>query len=132
FMELLIILNAIKQCSPHSITAVIPYYGYSRQDRLITPYSSIGAEVTAQLFISAGIHNIITVDIHSHRLEKFFNIPLQNVSVLPLFAEDIATSNPHQKFVIVSPDQGGIQRAQNLANALKTDFVSVHKQRAKN
>jgi ribose-phosphate pyrophosphokinase len=131
-MELFIMLNAVKQCSPKSITAVIPYYGYSRQDRLITPYSSIGAEVTAQLFMSAGIHKIITVDIHSHRLEKFFNIPLQNVSVIPLFAEDITTSNPCQKRVIVSPDQGGIQRAQNLADALKTESVFIHKHRAKN
>jgi len=129
FMELLITLNAIKQGSPRSITVVIPYYGYARQDRLIIPQSSIAAELTAHLLQATDVNRIITVDLHAPHIKKYFTIPIDNLSMAPVFREDILASHSLENLLIVSPDAGGHERAQMLAHSLNVKAITLFKDR---
>ncbi|AIL12763.1 hypothetical protein IM40_03275 [Candidatus Paracaedimonas acanthamoebae] len=129
FMELVITLNTIKQCSPRSITAVIPYYGYARQDRHTTPQSSIASELTARLLQVTGVNRIITVDLHTPQIKKYFTLPVDNLSMTTLFCEDILASYPLENLLIVSPDAGGHERAQVLAHHLNVKAITLHKAR---
>ncbi|MBN9412810.1 MAG: ribose-phosphate diphosphokinase [Candidatus Paracaedimonas acanthamoebae] len=128
-MELLITLNALKQSSPCSITVVIPYYGYARQDRLITNQSSVASELIAQLLQSTKIKRIITIDLHAPQIKKYFTIPLDNLSTAPLFCKDILTFHSLENLLIVSPDAGGQDRAQMLAHHLNVDVITLQKER---
>lgn len=131
-MELLITLNALKQSSPRSITVIIPYYGYARQDRLITNQSSVASELLAYLLQSTEIKRIITVDLHAPQIKKYFTIPLENLSTAPLFCEDILTFHSLENLLIVSPDAGGQDRAQILGHYLNVDVITLQKERNEN
>ncbi|OJX09332.1 MAG: hypothetical protein BGO77_04675 [Caedibacter sp. 37-49] len=128
-MELMITLDAIKSNNPRSVTAVIPYFGYSRQDRQTITSSSIPANLIAQLIITSGADKIITVDLHSEHLRKFSNLSLQNVPITSVFYEAIASDYLPKDTLIISPDQGGIDRAHALAKLLNLDVVSLYKRR---
>ncbi len=128
-MELMITLDAIKSSNPRSVTAVIPYFGYSRQDRQTITSSSIPANLIAQLIMASGADKIITVDLHSKHLQKLSNLSLQNVPITSVFFEAIASDSLPKDTLIISPDQGGIDRAHALAKLLNLDVVSLYKQR---
>lgn len=129
-MELLIMVDALKRSSAHSITAVIPYYGYARQDRKAAPRVPITAKLTADLLEAAGIHRVITVDLHAAQIQGFFNIPVDNLFGSIMFVDYIRSkkfANP----VIASPDIGGVARARSYADKLDYDLVIVDKKREK-
>ncbi len=129
-MELLIMVDAFKRSSARSITAVIPYYGYARQDRKAAPRVPITAKLTADLLEAAGIGRVITVDLHAAQIQGFFNIPVDNLFGSIMFVDYIKSkgfANP----VIASPDIGGVARARSYANKLGYDLVIVDKKREK-
>ncbi len=128
-MELLITLDAIKRNNPKSLTAVIPYFGYSRQDRETLASSSIPAHLVAHLIMTSGADKIITIDLHSSYLQQLPNISLENIPITPIFYEAISMTAFSSDTLIISPDQGGNDRAQALAKLLNLDVVSLYKQR---
>lgn len=130
-MELLITLNAINQAFPRSVTAIIPYYGYSRQDRLFTDQSSIASELIARLLQATSLNRIITIDLHAPKINKYFMMPLHNLSMVSLFCEDIRTFHSLENLLIVSPDAGGHKRAQAIAHSLNVKAITLHKNRDK-
>lgn len=128
-MELLIILDALKRGSAHRITAVIPYYGYARQDRKTTPRSPISAKLVANLLTVAGADRVLTVDWHSNQIQGFFDIPTDNLTLAPLFSQHIQRHYETNSLVIVSPDVGGMMRARLVAEHLGTDMAVIDKRR---
>ena len=129
-MELLIMVDALKRSSAHSITAVVPYYGYARQDRKAAPRVPITAKLTADLLEAAGIHRMITVDLHAAQIQGFFNIPVDNLFGSIMFVDYIKSkklANP----IIASPDIGGVARARSYADKLGYDLIIVDKKREK-
>ena len=130
FMELLIIADALKRSSANSITAVIPYFGYARQDRKAAPRVPITAKLIADMIETSGIDRIITVDLHAAQIQGFFNIPVDNLFGLSLFVEYVKNKNLKNP-IVVSPDIGGVARARTYANALGVDLVIVDKKRDK-
>lgn len=126
-MELLIMIDALKRSAAQRIVAIIPYFGYARQDRLSGPGTPITARLVADLLETAGIHHLITIDLHAKQIEGFFNIPVHNLSLATLFEEEIRQR--FQSPLIVSPDIGGVVRARELAHNLHTDLVIVEKRR---
>ncbi len=130
-MELLIILDALKRASAKRITAVIPYYGYARQDR--KPYSRtpISAKLVADILTSAGAHRVLTMDLHSGQIQGFFNIPVDNLFSTPVFEDYIKSKFEKDQFLVVSPDVGGLVRARALAKRLNSDLAIVDKRREK-
>lgn len=127
-MELLLICDALKRASAQEITAVVPYYGYARQDRKVMPREPISARLAADLMIKAGIHRIITFDLHKDQIEGFFDIPVDNLEVLPLLA-DYFLDKKLKNLVIVSPDAGGTARARHLAKLLNASLALIDKRR---
>jgi ribose-phosphate pyrophosphokinase len=113
-MELLVMLDAIKRASADRITAVIPYYGYSRQDRKVAPRAPISAKLVADLIQVAGAHRVVTVDLHANQIQGFFDIPVDNLYAIPSLIESLRKRITDQ-VVIVSPDVGGARRARYLA-----------------
>lgn len=130
-MELLIILDALKRASARRITAVIPYYGYARQDR--KPYSRtpITAKLIANILTSAGANRVLTMDLHSGQIQGFFDIPLDNLFSTPVFESYIKQEIEGSNHMIVSPDVGGLIRARALAKRLDADLAIVDKRREK-
>ncbi len=128
-MELLIMLDAFKRASAHSITAVIPYYGYARQDRKVAPRTPISAKLVADLIEVAGATRVVCVDLHAGQIQGFFNIPVDNLYANPVILKYI-TEKFQDDVVIVSPDAGGVERARAFAKRLKANLAIIDKRRS--
>ncbi len=129
-MELLVMADAFKRSSAHSINAVIPYFGYARQDRKAAPRVPITAKLVANLIQSAGIHRIITMDLHAGQIQGFFDIPVDNLYGSIVFRDYVRSKNLKNP-IIASPDIGGVSRARYFADQLHLDLVIVDKKREK-
>ena len=127
-MELLIMIDALKRASADRITAVMPYYGYARQDRKAAPRAPITAKLVADLITTAGANRVISVDLHAGQIQGFFNIPVDNLYATPLLLEYIKRSYPGN-LVIISPDTGGVVRARAFAKRLGATLAIVDKRR---
>ncbi|MGD0142386.1 MAG: ribose-phosphate pyrophosphokinase [Rhizomicrobium sp.] len=128
-MELLIIIDALKRASARRITAVLPYFGYARQDRKVGPRTPISAKLVANLITQAGAHRVLTVDLHAGQIQGFFDIPTDNLYALPLMVKDIQDYLGTGNLMVVSPDVGGVVRARALAKRLGADLAIVDKRR---
>ncbi|MBN2774868.1 MAG: ribose-phosphate pyrophosphokinase [Prolixibacteraceae bacterium] len=129
-MELLLMIDAAKRASAYKIIAVIPYFGYARQDRKDKPRVSIGAKLVADLLSSAGVDRVITMDLHADQIQGFFNVPVDHLYASAHFIPFINKMDLDE-VVIASPDVGGTKRANTYARMLETDMVICHKSRAK-
>lgn len=129
-MELLIMVDALKRASAKEINAVIPYYGYARQDRKATPREPISAKLVANLLTVAGITRIITFDLHVDQIQGFFDIPLDNLELIPIIADYFIDKNL-KNVTVVSPDAGGTKRARELAKLLEAPLAVIDKRRPK-
>ena len=127
-MELLIVIDALKRSSATRITAVVPYYGYARQDRKVQPRVPISAKLTADLITTAGADRLLTMDLHAGQIQGFFNIPVDNLFSTPVMIEYIRQLNS-QDLVIISPDAGGEERARAYAKRLKATLSIIDKRR---
>lgn len=130
YMELLIMIDALKRASAEHINIIMPYYGYSRQDRKAAPRQPISAKLVADLLQTAGANRIMCLDLHADQIQGFFNIPIDNFLALPIFAEYFIKKNLSD-VVVVSPDHGGTTRARKLAVALDAPIAIVDKRRPK-
>jgi ribose-phosphate pyrophosphokinase len=128
-MELLISCDALKRASARRITAVIPYYGYARQDRKPGPRTPISAKLVANLITEAGADRVLTLDLHAGQIQGFFDIPTDNLFAAPVFARDIEKRYSGRDFLFVSPDVGGVYRARALAKRLDADLAIIDKRR---
>ena len=128
-MELLIMLDALRRGSARRITAVIPYFGYARQDRKSGPRTPISAKLVANLIVEAGANRVLTLDLHAGQIQGFFDIPVDNLFAAPLFTRDIHERFSPRELMIVSPDVGGVVRARQLAKRLNTDLAIIDKRR---
>jgi ribose-phosphate pyrophosphokinase len=130
-MELLLITDALKRASAGRITAVIPYYGYARQDRKVQPRVPISAKMVADLITAAGTNRVLTVDLHAGQIQGFFNIPVDNLYATPIMLDFIKKKYDTDRLVIVSPDAGGVERARAFAKRLQCSIAIVDKRREK-
>jgi len=129
-MELLVTLDALKRGSARRVTAVIPYYGYARQDRKSGPRTPISAKLVANLITSAGADRVLTLDLHAGQIQGFFDIPTDNLFAAPVLVKDIQESFPaNGTLTIVSPDVGGVVRARAIAQRLDADLAIIDKRR---
>ncbi|MCT6879637.1 MAG: ribose-phosphate pyrophosphokinase [Commensalibacter sp.] len=129
-MELLIMLDALRRGSARRITAVMPYFGYARQDRKSGPRTPISAKLVANLLVEAGANRILTLDLHAGQIQGFFDIPVDNLYAAPLFTRDIKEVYGHKTdLMVVSPDVGGVVRARQLAKRLNVDLAIIDKRR---
>ncbi|WP_291206001.1 ribose-phosphate pyrophosphokinase [Hyphomonas sp.] len=128
-MQLLIMMDALRRASARRITAVIPYFGYARQDRKTDGRTPISAKLVANLISSAGADRVLTVDLHAGQIQGFFDIPTDNLFGGPVMIDDIKERFGKDKIVMVSPDVGGVVRARALANKLNADLAIVDKRR---
>ncbi|HEX2941328.1 MAG TPA: ribose-phosphate pyrophosphokinase [Rhodopila sp.] len=128
-MELLITLDALRRSSARRITAVIPYFGYARQDRKSAPRTPISAKLVANLITEAGAHRVLTMDLHAGQIQGFFDIPVDNLFAAPLFSRDIQERSGGKDVMIVSPDVGGVVRARAIATRLNCDLAIIDKRR---
>ncbi|MBV9755534.1 MAG: ribose-phosphate pyrophosphokinase [Alphaproteobacteria bacterium] len=128
-MELLIALDALRRGSARRITAVIPYFGYARQDRKSGPRTPISAKLVANLITEAGANRVLTMDLHAGQIQGFFDIPVDNLYAAPLFGRDIRERFGGKEIVIVSPDVGGVLRARAIATRLNCDLAIIDKRR---
>ena len=128
-MELLIMADACKRASAHSITAVVPYYAYARQDRKTRGREPISAKLVANLMVAAGVTRVLTVDLHAGQIQGFFDIPVDHLAAAPIFADYFNEHDFGGELVVVSPDLGGVTRARNLADFLKTPIAIIEKRR---
>ena len=128
-MELLITLDALRRSSARRITAVLPYFGYARQDRRSGPRTPISAKLVANLITAAGANRVLTMDLHAAQIQGFFDIPVDNLFAAPLFSRDIAERYGGRDLMVVSPDVGGVVRARALAARLHTDLAIIDKRR---
>ncbi len=128
-MELLIMLDALRRGSARRVTAVVPYFGYARQDRKSSPRSPISAKLVANLITEAGANRVLTMDLHAPQIQGFFDIPVDNLFAAPLFAEDAQHRFASRDMMVVSPDVGGVARARELARRLNTDLAIIDKRR---
>ena len=129
-MELLLMIDAAKRASAHSIVAVMPYFGWARQDRKDKPRVSIAAKLVADLLSAAGVSRVITMDLHADQIQGFFNVPVDHLYASSVFIPYIQSLNL-EDMVIATPDVGGAKRANNYAKYLNVPLVLCHKQRAK-
>jgi len=127
-MELLIMLDAFKRASAYRITAVIPYYGYARQDRKVQPRVPITAKLVADLITAAGADRALTIDLHVGQIQGFFNIPVDNLFATPVLLDYLRTKGL-KDLVVVSPDAGGVERARAFAKKLKASLAIIDKRR---
>ncbi len=127
-MEFLIVADALKRASAGSVTAVLPYYGYGRQDRKVAPRTPITAKLVADLISTAGVDRILAMDLHAGQIQGFFNLPFDHLFAMPVFLEYL---QPHfeESPVIVSPDAGGVERARAYAKRLRADLAIIDKRR---
>jgi len=132
-MELLIMADALRRSSASRITAVIPYFGYARQDRRSKARTPISAKLVANMIVEAGIERVLTMDLHATQIQGFFDIPVDNLYASPIFSNDIQHhfKNDMQDIMVVSPDVGGVARARELAKRLNAPLSIVDKRREK-
>ncbi|KIE06103.1 Ribose-phosphate pyrophosphokinase [Candidatus Jidaibacter acanthamoeba] len=128
-MELIIIIDALRRSSARRITAVIPYYGYSRQDRMTSGRTAISAKVVAEMISKIGADRVLTLDLHSVQIQGFFDIPLDNMFIAPVFIKDIRERYDVKQLAIVSPDVGGVVRARVIAKRLEVPLAIIDKRR---
>jgi ribose-phosphate pyrophosphokinase len=128
-MELLIVIDALRRASARRITAVIPYFGYARQDRKVGPRTPISAKLVANLITEAGANRVLTVDLHAGQIQGFFDIPTDNLYGAPVMVKDIQDYLGQDNLMVVSPDVGGVVRARALAKRLGADLAIVDKRR---
>ncbi len=129
-MELLVAIDALKRGSARRITAVIPYYGYARQDRKTGPRTPISAKLVANLITTAGADRVLTLDLHAGQIQGFFDIPTDNLYAAPVFAKDIKeTVQDGEELMVVSPDVGGVIRARAIAKRIDADLAIIDKRR---
>ena len=130
-MELLIMIDAARRSSARRITAVLPYYGYARQDRKPGPRTPISAKLVANLIVQAGANRVMTLDLHAGQIQGFFDIPTDNLFAIPTMARDVKTRYEAGKVMVVSPDVGGVVRARALAKKIDAPLAIVDKRRDK-
>jgi ribose-phosphate pyrophosphokinase len=128
-MELLVITDALKRASARAITAVVPYYGYARQDRKVQPRAPITAKLVADIFVKAGIGRVITVDLHAGQIQGFFDVPVDHLYASPIFIDYLTNKFSKDEMVIVSPDAGGMERARAYAKRLDVGLAMTDKRR---
>lgn len=128
-MELLVALDALRRGSARRITAVIPYFGYARQDRKTGPRTPISAKLVANLIGVAGASRVLTLDLHAAQIQGFFDIPVDNLFSAPVFTRDIRTKYDGKELTIVSPDVGGVLRARAIARRIDADLAIIDKRR---
>ena len=128
-MELLVCIDALKRASARRITAVVPYFGYARQDRKPGPRTPISAKLVANLVTVAGADRVLTMDLHAGQIQGFFDIPVDNLYASPLMAADLRERYPDDELIIVSPDVGGVGRARGIAKRLDAQLAIVDKRR---
>ena len=128
-MELLVAIDALKRGSAARITAVLPYFGYARQDRKTGPRTPISAKLVANLITTAGANRVLTMDLHAGQIQGFFDIPLDNLYASRLFINDIKENIKDEELVFVSPDVGGVLRARSFAKKLNADLAIIDKRR---
>lgn len=130
-MELLVMLDALRRASAKRVTAVIPYFGYARQDRKPGPRTPISAKLAANIITTAGANRVLTMDLHAGQIQGFFDIPLDNLFAAPVMIADIKEKHKDKDFVVISPDVGGVARARYIAKRLDGDLAIVDKRREK-
>ena len=128
-MELLILVDALKRASARRITAVVPYFGYARQDRKPGPRTPISAKLVANMIVRAGTDRVLTLDLHAGQIQGFFDIPTDNLFAAPVMVEDIRKALPNDNVMVVSPDVGGVVRARGLAKRIDAPLAIVDKRR---
>lgn len=128
-MELLIVIDALRRSSARRITAVVPYFGYARQDRRASGRTPISAKLVANLITEAGANRVLTLDLHAAQIQGFFDIPTDNLSAAPVMVQDIKKHYDIDKVMIVSPDVGGVVRARNVAQRIGASLAIVDKRR---
>ena len=128
-MEMLVAIDALRRGSAHRITAVIPYYGYARQDRKTGPRTPISAKLVANLITTAGADRVLTLDLHAAQIQGFFDVPTDNLFSAPVFTNDIKENYGTDDLTIVSPDVGGVLRARAIAKRLDADLAIIDKRR---
>src|SRR3954466_5284722 len=128
-MELLVTIDALRRGSARRITAVLPYYGYARQDRRTGSRTPISAKLVANLITHAGAHRVLTLDLHAGQIQGFFDIPLDNLYAGPVFSHDIKETLNNRSFTVVSPDTGGVVRARAVAKRIDADLAIIDKRR---
>ena len=127
-MELLVMIDAFKRASARRITAVLPYYGYARQDRKVMPRVPISAKLVADLITAAGANRVLAVDLHAGQIQGFFDIPVDHLFAAPVIVDYLAKQDLHEP-VLVSPDAGGVERARAIAKRLKAGLAIIDKRR---
>ena len=127
-MELLVMLDALKRASAQRITAVLPYYGYARQDRKVQPRVSISAKLVADLLTAGGAHRVLALDLHAGQIQGFFNIPVDHLFAAPALIDYLGRKGL-QDPVVVAPDAGGVERARAIAKRLKAELAIIDKRR---
>ena len=130
-MELLVTLDALRRASAKRITAVIPYFGYARQDRKSGPRTPISAKLVANLITSAGADRVLTMDLHAGQIQGFFDIPTDNLFTAPVFVKDIKDKYSDVPTIVVSPDVGGVLRARAIARRINAGLAIIDKRREK-
>jgi len=128
-MELLITIDALRRSSARRITAVMPYYGYARQDRRVGSRTPITAKLVANLITNAGANRVLTLDLHAGQIQGFFDIPLDNLYAGPVFSKDIHETLANRSLTVVSPDTGGVVRARAIAKRIDADLAIIDKRR---
>jgi len=128
-MELLLCIDALKRSSAKNITAVIPYFGYARQDRKVVPRTSISAKLVSNLITKAGADRIVTVDLHAGQIQGFFDIPVDNLFATPIFARHIKRKIKSKNLICVAPDVGGVERTRALGRKLDVGLAIIDKRR---
>ncbi len=128
-MELLLSIDALKRSSAKNITAVIPYFGYARQDRKVVPRTSISAKLVSNLITKAGADRVVTIDLHAGQIQGFFDIPVDNLFATPIFARHIKRKIKNKNLICVAPDVGGTERARALGKFLNAGLAIIDKRR---
>ena len=130
-MELLLVIDSLKRSSAKNVTAVIPYFGYARQDRKVVPRTSISAKLVSNLITKAGADRVVTVDLHAGQIQGFFDIPVDNLFATPIFARHVKKKIKSKNMICVAPDVGGTERARALGKLLNVGLAIVDKRRPK-
>ena len=128
-MELLICIDALRRSSAKNITAVIPYFGYARQDRKVVPRTAISAKLVSNLITNAGANRILSVDLHAGQIQGFFDIPVDNLFATPIFARHIKKKMKLNNLICVAPDVGGVERTRALSRRINTSIAIIDKRR---
>lgn len=128
-MELLIMVDALRRASAATITAVIPYYGYARQDRKVAPRTPITSKLVADLIQAAGVDRVVSIDLHAGQIQGFFNIPFDHLYGMPVMLDDYLKKNFDSSAVVVSPDAGGVERARAYSKRLNASLAIIDKRR---